>query len=108
MKRPFGEALDRWYGVFHEDHSRLRRDLLASLPARDAIEQQTSRAPSSPAPGGRIMLNRIVKIAAAVILATAAIGVIRHFAGSGPNVGIGVGRGTSGISTIRHTRSMSP
>ncbi len=49
------------------------------------------------------MLNRIVKIAAAVILATAAIGVIRHFAGSGRTSGLALGEVLAYIHNSTYT-----
>ncbi len=99
MNKPFGKNLDRLYELFHEGHSRLREDLLASLPDRDAIEKQTRRDGieeetsqdlCGPASGGNIMVSRIVKIAAAVVAATILIGV-GHFAGSRHTSGVAFG-----------------
>ncbi len=89
--RPFRKELDKLYATFHQDHARLRRDLLVSLPERGAPKEQTRRAPSGPVSGDRLMLNRIAKIAAAVVLTTAGIGIIGHFMGTEPTSSVAFG-----------------
>jgi len=112
MKKPLGKNLDRLYESFREDHSRLREELLASLPDRDAddkgtdwdgIEEETSRGPRGPASGGRIMVGRIVKIAAAVVAATIVIGVVGHFAGSRHTSGVAFGEVLAQIHNSTYT-----
>jgi len=103
MKRPFGKELDRLYESFREDHSRLRRDLLASLPDRDAIDEGTGRDLSGSPSGGKVMLNRIVKIAAAIVVATIVVGVIGHFAGSKHSSGTAFGQVLAHIRNSTYT-----
>lgn len=89
--KPFRQELDRLYTTFRQDHARLRRDLLASLPERGTPKEKACRASSGPASGDRLMFNRIVKIAAAIVLTTAIVGIIGHFTGSEPTSSVAFG-----------------